>query len=353
MECAASGKPGLHGPRRHRSITFNPTPVTTAMPCYTRRDFARFALTALPAAAILPSLASLNAAAPARRKPDSKVRGVQIGINVPYSFGDPAMSGADVLANCVALNLSAVELRAQPVETYMGAAPELVLAPVRGVKVAPAEAEARKAAIRAWRSSAPLSLAKEFRRMYESAGVLIEILKVDNIFKLSDDELDYQFALAKAVGARAISSEISFVEDELKRVGAFADKHRFWVAYHGHTSTTASIWEHAFTLAKYNAANVDLGHFVAGNNLSPVPFIKRHHDRITHVHVKDRKYREGPNTEFGKGDTPIGDVLRLIRDNHWEMQATIEFEYKVPEGSDRMKEIAKAIQYCRDQLMAT
>ncbi len=324
------------------------------MQSYTRRDFAKRALSALPAAGLLSSLASLHAAGPAGgttgAKPDSKVKGVQIGINVPYSFGNPAMSGADVLANCIALNLSAVELRAQPIEAYMGVAPELILAPAKGVKVSAAETEAKRAAIKAWRSSAPLSMAKEFRKTYEKAGVLIEILKVDNIFKISDEELDYSFALAKAVGARAISSEISFVEDELKRVGAFADKHKFWVAYHGHASTTASIWEHAFTLAKYHAANVDLGHFVAGSNMSPIPFIKRHHERITHVHVKDRKYREGPNTEFGKGDTPIGDVLRLIRDNRWEMQATIEFEYKVPDNSNRMKEIARAIHYCRNQL---
>lgn len=72
--------------------------------------------------------------------------------------------------------------------------------------------------------------------------------------------------------------------------------------------------------------------------------------RITHVHVKDRKFHNGPNTPFGQGDTPIKEVLCLIRDNRWNIQGTIEFEYKIPAGSDRMKEIARAIQYCRDAL---
>jgi sugar phosphate isomerase/epimerase len=72
------------------------------------------------------------------------------------------------------------------------------------------------------------------------------------------------------------------------------------------------------------------------------------------VHIKDRKYdpatKNGPNTPFGEGDTPIKEVLRVIRDNHYNIQATIEFEYKVPASSDRMTEIARTIKYCRDAL---
>ena len=116
------------------------------------------------------------------------------------------------------------------------------------------------------------------------------------------------------------------------------------VGYHGHATTGPEHWEEAFALAKFNGANVDLGHFVAGNNTSPVPFLKKHHDRVTHVHIKDRKFNNGPNTPFGEGDTPIAEVLRLIRDNKWNIQATIEFEYKVPAGSDRMTEMARCDQ---------
>jgi sugar phosphate isomerase/epimerase len=191
---------------------------------------------------------------------------------------------------------------------------------------------------------------KEFRSKYEDAGVLIEIVKVDGIFAMKDDTLDYIFSMAKALGASAISSEISKKEDDLKRLGQFADKHQFMVGYHGHAATKPEDWEKAFSFAKYNGANVDIGHFVAGNNTSPVPFIKQYHDRVTHVHIKDRKMHEGPNTPFGEGDTPIKDVLCLIRDNQWKIQATIEFEYKVPAGSDRMTEIERTIKYCRDAL---
>jgi sugar phosphate isomerase/epimerase len=57
------------------------------------------------------------------------------------------------------------------------------------------------------------------------------------------------------------------------------------------------------------------------------------------------------NVPFGQGDTPIKEALQAIRDNHWNIQATIEFEYPVPAGSDRMTELAKCVEYCRQCLI--
>lgn len=316
------------------------------MPSHTRREFVELALAALPAATLF-SVSSNLIAAEAAGKPNSKVAGVQLGLNVPYSFGGGTMSGDDILKNCVQLGLSAVELRTQPVEAFLGLPAEL-LANKKGTPKDEVAANTEK--LRAWRKSAPLDRVKEFRAKWETAGVLIEIVKVDNIFKMSDEEVDYAFSLAKTLGGRAISTEISHTEAELKRLGQFADKHQLMVGYHGHATTKPEDWEAAFALAKYNGANVDLGHFVAGNNISPVAFLKKHHARITHVHIKDRKFNNGPNTPFGEGDTPNAEVLRLIRDNKWNIQGTIEFEYKVPAGSDRMTELARAIKYCRDAL---
>jgi len=311
-----------------------------------RRRFAQMSMVALSGAVSWSGL-ELLCGAETTARPNSKVSGVQLGINVPYSFGDDRMNGNDILKNCVQLGLSAVELRTQPVEVFMGASEDFVYAK-KGEK--PPEAAARAAQLRTWRKSASSERVPAFRKKYEDAGVLIEIVKVDGMFKLSDEELDYVFGLARALGGRAISTEIPHQEEDLKRVGAFADRHRLMVGYHGHATTKPEHWELAFSLAKYNGANVDLGHFIAGINVSPIPFITQHHDRITHVHIKDRKMHNGPNVPFGQGDTPITEVLRLIRDNYWDIQGTIEFEYKIPPGSDRMTEIARAITYCRKAL---
>ena len=353
---------------------------------YTRRDLGKFALAGLPGAAVLLK-SNLTFASPLA-KPKSKWAGVQVGLNVPYSLGTrTAMTGEDVLEKCVQLGVSAVELRAQAIEKSIGLPDHLVLgpapsdyeaartpvgevpgAPRRGGAIpesssgsAPVgkgpprtldELTAYKAGaneLRKWRLSVSLNKAKDLRKKYEDGGVEIQIVKFDGIADLADDELDYGFTLAKAVGARAISGELSM--PSVKRLGQAADSHKMPIGLHGHVAATPAIWEEAFSYARYNFANVDIGHFVAGNNTSPLPFIQQHHDRIVHIHVKDRKMRLGPNVPFGHGDTPIREVLQAIRDHRWSVQATIEFEIPLPQEADRAAEIRKSLDYCRNCLL--
>ncbi len=299
-----------------------------------RRELAELALSALPAAGFFaaPRVSARQAATP-----NSKFAGVQVGMNVPYNFGGRDMNADELLDRCLKLNVSAVEMRSQPVESFLGS-------PAANGQKAPADD------MRKWRGTVSMDRVAPFRKKFEDAGVLIEIVKYDGIYDMSDAEVDYCFTLAKALGARAISCEID--AKHTQRIGQFADKHKLMVGYHGHASTTPAHWESAFAQARHNGANLDLGHFVAGNNTSPVPFLMQHHARITHVHVKDRKHKEGPNVPFGEGDTPIREALRAIRDNKWPIQATIEFEYPVPPGSDRMAELAKCLEYCRQALVS-
>ena len=145
--------------------------------------------------------------------------------------------------------------------------------------------------LRKWRLSVAMDKVQPLRKKFEDAGILVEIVKVDGILTMPDEVVDYEFQLAKALGARAISTEITVAETE--RLGRFADKHKMMVGYHGHATTTAADFETVFGYAAHNGANLDIGHFVAGQNTSPVPFITKHHSRITHIHVKDRKMNNG------------------------------------------------------------
>ena len=327
----------------------------------TRRDLGKMALAALPASRL-----------PA--KTNSKFGGVQIGINAPYSFHGQYNSGDQCLDAIVKLNLSSVELRAQPIEQFMGAPPNLVAYPaVRqggnrggqkkgtggdGQAPPPDPAAAKKAAaeeLRTWRLAASMDKVKAFRKKYEDAGVKIEIVKVDAIDTFSDEEIDYMFGLAQTAGAHAISCEIPL--SHTKRLGEFGEKHKMMIGYHGHTNVTSpeafgrpESWETAMSYSKYNGINLDIGHFIAGNSTSPIPFLQKYHDRVTHIHLKDRKMNNGPNTPWGEGDTPIKETLKLMQREKWAFPGVVEFEYAVPQGSDLITEIAKCVEFCKNAL---
>jgi len=311
---------------------------------FTRRDFGKLA------AAVLPAM-SLQAA-----KPDSKWGGVQVGINVPYSFHNLPQTADDILNYMVKLDLSAAELRLQPVEGYLNA-PKVPVVP-RGQTLSPDKEAERKAAADAltkWRLSRSMADFKAFRKKYEDAGVLIQIVKFDGIDQMEDPVVDYCFEVARNLGANAISCEIPV--SHTKRLGEFAAKHKMKVGYHGHGNLTnpeafgrLGAWEQAFTYSPYNCANVDIGHFFAATGQSPAEWIKAHHDRVTHVHLKDRKANNGPNVPWGQGDTPIKEILLMMKKEKYHFQATIEMEYPVPEGSTLLDEIGKCVQFCRNIL---
>src|SRR3989442_982838 len=138
---------------------------------YTRREFAKLSLAALPGAGLLSAMYRLGAAE-TPGKPNSKVAGVQVGLNVPYSFANPAMSGDDILKNCLQLGLSAVELRTQPVEAFLGV-PANLISPK--TSVASGSAASNDEQLGQWRKSVLMDRVAEFRKKYEAAGVLIEI----------------------------------------------------------------------------------------------------------------------------------------------------------------------------------
>ena len=373
----------------------------------TRRDLGKLALGAVPAAGWLfrtdrafGAPVESWAVDAAQGKPNSRWAGVQVGMNVPYNFGEGNyVSGEEILKRCIQLNISGVELRMQPVELFMGS-PEAIAAAATAARgraaraggvttitlpdpapatpgapaaegarrggggggrggrapLTPEQEAAQKAAasdLSKWRVSAAMTKVKEFKKMYDDAGIAIEIVKVDGIFGFTDDVLDYTFTLVKNLGARAISTEISTAADraaQFKRLGQFAEKHKTMVGFHGHTATGPLQFEEAFAGGPFNGANLDIGHFLGGNKTSPIPFLKQYHQRITHIHVKD-KTLDDRNVPFGTGDTPIKEALQTIRDNKWNIQATIEFEYAVPQGSDRMAEMKKCVEFCKQCLV--
>ena len=141
---------------------------------------------------------------------------------------------------------------------------------------------------------------------------------------------------------------------EFKKLGDWALKYKMLAAYHTHQQGSMHALDTAFEVSKGNAANVDLGHFMAATNPggTPLDFLNKFHDRIASFHLKDRTSVAhcALNLPWGTGETPIAQILQTVLKNKWTMPATIELEYNIPEGSDAVKEVAKCLEFCRKAL---
>jgi sugar phosphate isomerase/epimerase len=364
---------------------------------YTRRDFGKLTLATLPAASLF---ARPGASAWAQAKPNSVWGGVPFGVFAPYRFGPEASDLEGALNALVKLGVSQTEISASPVERFLGApqaapraggagaagrggaapAPQTAPAPgaipcVNGVPAPAARgaggggggggraaqtpeqqaaARAQAEALMKWRTSVPIAKFADVRKKFSDAGVTIYAYRLTLTSDMSDAEYDYTFNAAKALGATQITMEKPADLALSKRIGDSAAKHQVNVGYHLHTTASITAWDDVIAQSPRNGLQLDIGHYVAGTGLSPVPLIEKHHSHIFSMHLKDRKkvcHDGSENMPWGQGDTPIKDVLQCLKKNKWAIPVGIEFEYLVPAGSTWDAEIAKCVQYGKDALL--
>ena len=175
---------------------------------------------------------------------------------------------------------------------------------------------------------------------------------------ITDEELDYVFRMAKALGAKGVTTSTQITV--AKRVAPIAESHRMPIGFHGHDNVadpneTGSLESYAKALSfgKYNFVNADIGYFTAAG-YDAIAFIKEHHARITNLHLKDRTRTRGTavsrNLPWGQGETPVKEVLQLLKKERYPFPANIEMSYTVPQGSDSVTEVAKCVELCRQYL---
>jgi sugar phosphate isomerase/epimerase len=214
-------------------------------------------------------------------------------------------------------------------------------------------AQEQASKLKAWRTSVSMDKFKELRKMYNDAGVTIYAWKQLSP-NMSDEEFEYIFNVAEALGCTHTTLELPTDDTQLKRIGDFAMKKKIYAAYHTHTQGSMTAFDKAFALSKGNKANVDFGHWVAAGNVggTPMQFLEKYHDRIASYHLKDRTTPEhcALNLPWGTGETPIKELLLMTSKNKWKIPASIELEYQIPEGSDAVKEVRKCVDYCRAAL---
>ena len=291
------------------------------------------------------------------KKPNSRFGGVQIGA-ITYSWRSMSPTAEDTLKYCLESGISSIELMSNTAELFAG----IPQGPARPSRDASEEqrAEFQKAmkgiaeAQKKWRISVPMTKFEELRKMYNKAGVKIHIAKFSPE-NWSDEEIDYSFRAAKAMGARGVSTEIGDLA--ATKLGPFAQKYGMQVILHQHMQPGQPGWtfEKFLEMSPSNMLNFDAGHYFGATGLHPNGIIEKLHDRISSIHLKDKTGPKGNppnmNMEWGKGETPISDILLLLKKNKWPINVDIELEYNIPEGSDAVAEVKKCVEYCRKILI--
>ena len=319
---------------------------------YTRREFAKITLTALP------SLSAVNLLAAAQ--PNSVFGGVRIGV-ITYSFRALPGSAEDVLKYCVDCGFSGIELMSDVTERFAGSPAQAGRGAGGGGGADQQEARRKRAEdLKNWRLSVSMDKYRALRKMYEDAGVKIYAFKLPPTMEMSDAEYEYIWNVGETLGADHITMELPTDDAHLKRVADYAAKRKLRIAFHTHGQDGASQFDKVLAASPYTALNLDVGHFYGVTGESPVPVIQKYHDRIASLHLKDRKgpepvaadgqRRGGAMMPWGQGETPLTDILQLMKKNKYKFPASVEFEYPTPEGSDVLTEVKKCLEYCKRAL---
>jgi sugar phosphate isomerase/epimerase len=320
---------------------------------YSRRDFGKIAL----AASALPT---------AFGNPiDSSFNGVTLGTTT-YSFQDLRRTTGednvdDIIEALTACGIGEIELYSANLEPTPSAAMKPAFGPSYGGAGASGGAGARtvlsggqlgirrmdRENLRRWRLTTPASHYQAIRRRFEDAGIHIFAYALDFADDFADDEIEAGFQQAKALSVEILAT--STTPAMAQRVAPFAVRHGIRVAVRNSADfrdpdrfATPESFKKA--MAMNMRINLDIGQFTAAN-YDAVAYIGQNHENITHLHIGDRKRNHGANEPFGDGDTPVREVLVLIRDNKWPLRAFVEYEYAGMGSS--VEEVKKCLDYMR------
>jgi sugar phosphate isomerase/epimerase len=333
-------------------------------------------------------------------KPNSKFGGVQIGA-ITYSWRSMPSGVENIIKYCKVAGISSIELMSGDLEQYLGA-PKNPMAGMFGpgaggprpTGAAPAstpppppppppagaapggarpagapgggfqrppltpEQEAARAKynqdLKDWRVGMDMAKVEGARKLFDDAGIGIHIVKFSPA-RWSDEEIDYAFKAAKAMGAKGVCDELG--EEAVKKLAPIAEKHGMYAIFHQHMQFATEGFSYDPFLAVSPAVmmNFDAGHFFGSTGIHPNTIIEKYHDRLVSVHMKDKT---GPNTDpanqnqvWGQGQMPIADVLLLVKKNNWPLYCDIELEYDIKPWSDAVKEVKTCVQYARNILI--
>ena len=288
---------------------------------YTRRHVVQVALASL-------SMPWSRAAAQGAMAESSTVRGVRIGaITGVYGPFTPA-AGQDVTDVVVEKSLQAGVGHVELVNTLFE--PRVTGGAVGGQAPATPTPEylQTRDVLRQWRLSEPLERFRAIRRKFDAAGLDLfsYVMTIGDDF--TEPEIEAVFKQMQALGVKRFCTNQTRVGMG-RRMVPFAEKYQISPAFHTHSLVkdpnevaSPESLDSLLAMSKLFMVNLDIGHYARGGN-DPFAYIKAHHDRITHLHVRDMK-RDGSPANIGEGDLQVAEILRAVRDYKWQIACILE-----------------------------
>jgi len=318
-----------------------------------RREFGKMALAGLPLCAARRAVA------------EPAVNGVRLGVDT-YSYRDllrtPGRDNVDDVIKALQFaGAQEIELHAantEPAGPNSGPAvpppPSAYPPPIK--PPSPEEVAAAKLAVRnslrRWRLSTPAASHEAFRARFQASGINLFAYRVDYDEQFSGEEIEVTFKQAKALGVRTMASLTSL--SGARRLAPFAEKHGMTVALHNTANAqdadaiaSPQSFRTALALSKNFRLNLDIGNFTAANH-EAVAFIQENQASISHIQIKDRTRNGGANERFGDGDTPIKEVLTLIKEKQLAIPVFVEYEY-IGLGTPQ-EEVGKCLAFAKSAL---
>jgi hypothetical protein len=310
---------------------------------FSRRDFGRMAL--LPVTTML------------AKKIDSTFQGVQFGLQ-SYIFsgiGLPPDGILDVvIQSMVDCGLGECDLFAPLVEPAALWERIRAGAPARpGEPVTPQAAAARSQAreeLAKWRMTVPLDHYRLIRKKFDAAGIAIYGLSA--FAGSTVEELSRTFNIAGVLGARIVTLGITF--PAAMRVAALANQRDLIVGIQGQPDLSIADpdviakpdqYDKALALSRSYRISFDIGDGTGGGYDS-LAFVKDRLDRIAVIYLKDRR-KDRLSVPWGEGDTPVKQVLRLVKDSRYPIRCYIDCDYKT---TNRPADVKRSFDYAKAAL---
>ncbi len=196
----------------------------------------------------------------------------------------------------------------------------------------------------------PVDQFRAIRKKFDVAG--IQVYGISGFPGGTAEQLSRAFEIAGILGARLVTLTVTL--PEAKAIVPLVEKSHFIVGIQGNPSMNPTNpdtiarpqqYEEALSLSRSYGLSFDIGDAVGGG-YDVLKFVEAHHDRIALLYLKDRR-KDRTSVPWGQGDTPIAQILRMIRDRKYPIRCFVDCDYPT---TDRAADVKHSFEYAKKSL---